>query len=186
MFLAYFSAGLVLHKVLEQMTDKISGIKPYLDWAFAGLALVAALISFRDAAKARAGKLDEMALTLPAFLKDRIRGVVRTGAKARRFVIAAFVAGVLISFLELACTGQVYAPIIYSIQQGKLDAVAWLVAYNLAFITPLIVIFAMAFTGMSNKVLIDFQTRHTFSVKIALGLVFLALAAVILFGARML
>lgn len=185
-FLAYFSAGLVLHSVLEQLTDKISGIKPYLDRAFAGLALVAALISFRDAAKARAGKLDEMALTLPAFLKDRIRGVVRTGAKARRFVIAAFVAGILISFLELACTGQVYAPIIYSIQQGKLDAVAWLVAYNLAFITPLIVIFAMAFTGMSNKTLIDFQTRHTFSVKIALGLVFLALAAVILFGAKML
>ncbi len=57
--------------------------------------------------------------------------------------------------------------------------------YNLAFITPLIFIFAMAFTGMSNKALIDFQTRHTFSVKIALGLVFLALAAVILFGARM-
>jgi hypothetical protein len=59
--------------------------------------------------------------------------------------------------------------------QGKLDAVAWL-----------IVIFAMAFTGMSNKALIDFQTRHTFSVKIALDLVFLVLAAVILFGARML
>jgi cytochrome c biogenesis protein CcdA/HEAT repeat protein len=185
-FLAYFFAGLALHSILEQMTDKISGIKPYLDWAFAGLALVAALISFRDAAKARAGKLDEMALTLPAFLKDRIRGVVRTGARARRFVIAAFVAGILISFLELACTGQVYAPIIYSIQQGKLDAVAWLLAYNLAFITPLIIIFALAFTGMSNKALIDFQTRHTFSVKIALGLVFLALAAVILFGARML
>ena len=185
-FLAYFLAGLALHSILEQMTDKISGIKPYLDWGFAGLALVAALISFRDAAKARAGKLDEMSLTLPAFLKDRIRGVVRTGAKARRFVIAAFVAGILISFLELACTGQVYAPIIYSIQQGKLDAVAWLLAYNLAFITPLIVIIAMAFTGMSNKALIDFQTRHTFSVKIALGLIFLALAAVILFGARML
>ena len=185
-FLAYFLAGLVLHSVLEKLTDHISGIKPYLDWAFAGLAIIAALVSFRDAAKARAGKLDEMALTLPAFLKDRIRGVIRTGAKARRFVIAAFLAGIVISFLELACTGQVYAPIIYSIQQGRLDAVAWLLAYNLAFILPLIVIFALAFTGMSNKALIDFQTRHTFSVKIALGLVFLALAAVILFGARML
>ena len=150
------------------------------------LAIIAALISFRDAAKARAGKLDEMALTLPAFLKDRIRGVIRSGAKARRFVIGAFLAGIVISFLELACTGQVYAPIIYSIQQGKMDAVAWLFAYNLAFILPLIVIFALAFTGMSNKVLIDFQTRHTFSVKIALGIVFLSLAAVILFGAGLL
>lgn len=185
-FLAYFAAGLLLHSVLEQMTDRISGIKPYLDWAFAGLAIVAAIISFRDAAKARSGKLDEMALTLPGFLKDRIRGVIRTGARARRFVIAAFVAGIFISFLELACTGQVYAPIIYSIQQGRADAVAWLLAYNLAFILPLIVIFALAFSGMSNKALVDFQTRHTFSVKIALGLVFLALAAVILFGSRLL
>jgi cytochrome c biogenesis protein CcdA len=100
-------------------------------------------------------------------------------------VVAAFVAGIIISFLELACTGQVYAPIIYSIQQGRADAVAWLLAYNLAFILPLIVIFALAFSGMSNKALIDFQTRHTFSVKVALGFVFLALAAVILFGSRM-
>ena len=125
-----------------------------------------------------------MTLQLPAFLKDRIRGVIRTGAKARRFVIAAFVAGIVISFLELACTGQVYAPIIYSIQQGRKDAVVWLLAYNLAFITPLVVIFLLAFTGMSNKALIHFQTKHTFGVKIALGLVFVVLAWVILFGSR--
>lgn len=183
-FIAYFSAGLVLHSVLEKLTGHISGIKPYLDWGFAALAGVAAFLSFRDAAKAKAGKLDEMSLTLPGFLKDRIRGVIRTGTKARRFVIAAFVAGIIISFLELACTGQVYAPIIYSIQQGKMDAVAWLLAYNLAFIAPLVVIFALTFFGMSNKVLIDFQLRHTFSVKIALGIVFLALAATILLSAK--
>jgi cytochrome c biogenesis protein CcdA/HEAT repeat protein len=185
-FLAYFLAGLVLHQVLEQLTGRIAGIKPWLDRGFAGLALLAAFLSFRDAFKARAGKLDEMTLQLPGFLKDRIRGVIRGGAKARRFVIAAFLAGFIISFLELACTGQVYAPIIYSIQQGKMDAVAWLFAYNLAFILPLVVIFLLAFTGMSNKALIHFQTKHTFGVKIALGLVFLALAAVILFGGKLL
>ena len=183
-FLAYFLTGLALHHVLEQLTGRIAGIKRYLDWIFGGLALLAAFLSFRDAFKARAGKLDEMTLQLPAFLKDRIRGVIRTGAKARRFVIAAFVAGIVISFLELACTGQVYAPIIYSIQQGRKDAVVWLLAYNLAFITPLVVIFLLAFTGMSNKALIHFQTKHTFGVKIALGLVFVVLAWVILFGSR--
>lgn len=183
-FLAYFLAGLALHKVLEQLTGRISGIKKYLDWIFGGLALVAAFLSFRDAFKAKAGKMDEMTLQLPGFLKDRIRGVIRSGAKARRFVVAAFLAGIAISFLELACTGQVYAPIIYSIQQGKKDAVVWLLAYNLAFIVPLIVIFVLAFTGMSNKALINFQTKHTFGVKVALGLVFVALAWVILFGSR--
>lgn len=63
-------------------------------------------------------------------------------------------------------------------------AVVWLLAYNLAFITPLVVIFLFVFTGMSNKALINFQTKHTFGVKIALGLVFLALAWIILFGSR--
>ncbi len=185
-FLAYFLAGLVLHKVLEQVTAHVAGIKKYLDWIFGGLALLAALLSFRDAFKAKAGKLDEMTLQLPGFLKDRIRGVIRTGAKARRFVAAAFLAGFVISFLELACTGQVYAPIIYSIQQGRMDAVAWLFAYNLAFILPLVAIFILAFTGMSNKKLIEFQTKHTFAVKMALGLVFIALGAVILFGSKLL
>lgn len=185
-FLAYFLAGLVLHKVLAQVTDRIAGIKPWLDWSFGGLAMVAATLSFRDAFKARAGKLDEMSLQLPAFLKDRIRGVIRTGARARRFVIGAFLAGLAISFLELACTGQVYAPIIYHIQQGRMDAVAWLLSYNLAFIVPLIVIFGLAFTGMTSNALIAFQTKHTFAVKVALGLIFVALAWVIVFGQKLL
>ena len=123
---------------------------------------------------------------LPAFLKDRIRGVIRTGTRARRFVAGAFFAGLAISFLELACTGQVYAPIIYHIQQGRMDAVAWLLAYNLAFILPLIVIFGLAFTGMTSNALISFQTKHTFGVKLALGLIFVTLAWVIVFGQKML
>lgn len=184
-FLAYFLAGLVLHKVLAQVTDRIAGIKPWLDWSFGGLALVAASLSFRDASKARVGKLEEMSLQLPGFLKDRIRGVIRTGARARRFIIGAFLAGIAISFLELACTGQVYAPIIYHIQQGRMDAVAWLLAYNLAFIVPLVVIFGLAFSGMTSNALIAFQTKHTFAVKVALGLIFVALAWVIVFGQKM-
>jgi cytochrome c biogenesis protein CcdA/HEAT repeat protein len=184
-FLAYFLTGLALSKVLEQIMSRVSGVTRYLDWTFGALAILAAWLSFRDAMKARSGNLDEMTLQLPAFLKTHIRGVIRTGTKARRFVIAAFLVGIVVSFLELACTGQVYAPIIYGIQQGRGDAVVWLLAYNVAFIVPLVIIFFMAFAGISNKKLIDFQTRHTFAVKVALGLVFVALAAMILFREKL-
>ena len=153
---------------------------------FALLALVAAAFSVRDAFRARRGRMDEMTLQLPGFLKDRIRGVIRTGVRARRFVIAAFLTGIAISFLELACTGQVYAPIVYQIQQGKLDAVAMLVLYNLAFITPLIVIFLLAYGGLRSESLIALQKKHTFAVKMALGVLFLLLAAFILLGERLL
>ena len=183
-FLAYFAAGLALHQALEWLHSRFGGLRVWLNYAFGALALVAAVLSLRDAFRARAGRLGEMTLQLPGALKDRIKGVVRTGARARRFVIAAFVSGIAISFLELACTGQVYAPIIYQIQRGNLDAVTWLFLYNLAFIIPLAVIFVMAYAGLRAEALISFQQKHTFAVKLALALLFFALAAFIVVGDR--
>jgi HEAT repeat protein/cytochrome c biogenesis protein CcdA len=179
-FLAYLAAGLLLHEVIDTLSSRFAGVQRWMNLGFGLLALLAAFLSFRDAWLARGGRLDEMTLQLPGFLKSRIRSVIRTGAKARNFVIAAFVSGLVISLLELACTGQVYAPIIYQIRQGKLDAVLWLVIYNLAFITPLIVIFLLAYGGLRSEKLIAIQQKHTTSVKIGLGLLFLGLALVIL------
>jgi len=184
-FLAYLAAGLVLYELLAALNDRFAGIQRWMNYSFASLALVAAWLSFRDAARARGGRLDEMTLQLPSFLKTRIRGVIRTGAKARRFVIAAFISGIIISLLELACTGQVYAPIIYQIQQGNHDAIAWLVTYNLAFVAPLVTIFLLAYGGLRSETLIAFQKRHTTSVKTALGLMFIALALLILFSDKL-
>ena len=183
-FIAYLAAGLVLYQLLATLNDHFAGIQKWMNYGFAGLALVAAHLSFRDAWRARGGRLGEMTLQLPGFLKDRIRGVIRTGSRARNFVIAAFISGLLISLLELACTGQVYAPIIYQIQQGRLDAVLWLVIYNLAFIFPLIVIFLLAYGGLRSESLVNFQKKHTSSVKIALGLLFVVLAVFILIGQK--
>lgn len=184
-FIAYLAAGLVLYEILAALNDRFAGIQRWMNYGFASLALVAAYLSFRDASRARGGKLDDMTLQLPSFLKTRIRGVIRTGAKARHFVIAAFISGILISLLELACTGQVYAPIIYQIQQGNHDAFAWLVTYNLAFVAPLVAIFLLAYGGLRSETLIDFQKRHTTSVKTALGLLFIALALLILFSDKL-
>ncbi len=183
-FIAYLAAGLLLYQSLAMLNDRFAGIQKWMNFGFAALALIAAALSFRDAWRARSGRIDEMTLQLPDFLKNRIRGVIRTGSKARNFVIAAFVSGLVISLLELACTGQVYAPIIYQIQQGRLDALVWLVIYNLAFITPLIVIFLLAYSGLRSESLVKFQKRHTAAVKIGLGILFVVLALVILFSQK--
>jgi cytochrome c biogenesis protein CcdA len=185
-FIAYLAAGLLLHEMLGALNQRFSGLQIWMNYGFAALALIAAFLSFRDALRARSGHLREMTLQLPGFLKERIRRIVRTGARARNFVAAAFISGLLISLMELACTGQVYAPIIYQIQRGKLDALLWLVIYNLAFITPLIVIFLLAYGGLRSETLVAFQAKHTAAVKIALGLLFLVLALVILLGPRFL
>lgn len=183
-FIAYLAAGLVLYQSLAALNERFSGFQKWMNLGFAALALLAAALSFRDAWRARGGKLDEMTLQLPGFIKNRIRGVIRSGARARNFVIAAFISGIVISLLELACTGQVYAPIIYQIQQGRLDAVLWLVIYNVAFIIPLVVIFLLAYSGLRSESLVAFQKKHTSTVKIGLGLIFVVLAIIILVGQK--
>ena len=124
-----------------------------------------------------------MTLQLPGMLKTQIRSVIRTGARAHRFVIAAFLAGVVISLLELACTGQVYLPtILYMLRAGHSGAAGHLVLYNAAFVTPLIVVFVLAWAGLRSDALIRFQQRRTALVKVLTGILFLLLTALLLSG----
>lgn len=181
-YLTYFAIGLAFHELIGQL-QAWSSLKMVMDVLFSLLALLAAVLSFRDAWLARRGRLADMSLALPDFLKKRIRRTAREQSKSTRFIVAAFAAGIVISALELACTGQVYAPIIYQIRQGSSSAVGMLALYNLAFILPLLLIFFLAYRGMKAEALIRYQQKHAFLVKMLLGVLFLFLAAIIVWGA---
>lgn len=179
-FLTYFVIGLGLSHLVAEL-EAFSWVRVWLNRLLALAALVLAWLSFRDGLRALRGRMEESALQLPDFLKARIRGVIRVQARSVHFIIAAFVSGILISLLELACTGQVYLPtIIYMMRQGSLTATAWLLLYNLAFILPLVVIFVLAWLGMTSDSLIAFQKKHTAAVRFATALLFLALWLVLL------
>lgn len=179
-FLAYFAAGWGLSHVLASLRG-FEFARRALNLLLAAFALLIAWLSFRDGLRARRGELKDMTLQLPDFLKDRIRRVVRGSSKSSRYVLAAFGAGIVISFLELACTGQVYLPtILYMLKQGRATAFSYLLIYNLAFILPLVVIFALAFFGMRSEALIRFQAKHTATVRFATAALFAALFVVLL------
>ncbi len=184
-FLAYFAIGLGMARAISAISAfRIAG--SILNYILAASAIVVAVLSFRDAQLAARGELGEMTLQLPDALKTRIRGVIRAGSKSTRYIIAAFAVGLVISFLELACTGQVYLPTIqYMLMAGRSGAVAHLLLYNIAFITPLITVFLLAFFGLSSEALIAFQRRRTSTVKVLTGLLFVLLAAFLLFGHRL-
>jgi len=187
-FLAYFSVGIAFHALIDKLADseKFKFARNIMTWVFAAFALLVAVFSLRDGIRASRGNMGDMTLQLPNFLKTRIRGTIRKRARASNFVIAAFVTGIIISILELACTGQVYAPIVYQIQQGRADAYLYLLIYNLAFILPLVIIFILAYKGMTSDALTRFQAKHTSLIKYATAILFFILTFVILFGHRFL
>jgi len=178
-FLAYLSVGLGMYKVLDLMGGLLQTLSRWVYALTALMCAVLAVISLLDFLKARRGQLQDMSLKLPDSLRKRVNAVVRAGAQTRVFVTGAFVTGVIVSFIELACTGQVYLPTIIfvtSIPEMRVQAISYLLLYNLLFILPLLVVFVLAYYGTTSYQLGRFLERHTATVKLGAGILFASLA----------
>ena len=178
-FLAYLLVGLGFYKVLDLIKEYMNILSKIVYGLTALFCLILAILSIRDYFKTRHGDLDDMALKLPEPLRKRINATVRGGRKSSSYYLSAFVVGLVVSILELACTGQIYLPVIISMStlpelRGK--AVLFLLLYNLMFIVPLIIVFILAYFGTTSKDLTAFLKKHAAAVKIGMAIVFLALA----------
>jgi len=179
-FLAYLTVGVGFYKVLDLLGDLLTTLGRWVYGLTALLCVGLAVFSFLDFLKARRGEIGDMALNLPHSLRMRINAIIRRGRRSRAFVAGAFVTGILISFLELVCTGQVYLPTIIfvmSIPSMRAHAVPFLVLYCLLFIAPLVVVFVLVYYGTGSKQLTRFLQRRAAAVKLGMTLLFAALAA---------
>jgi cytochrome c biogenesis protein CcdA len=179
-FLAYLVVGLGFYKVLDFMGDVLATLGRWVYGLTALLCIGLAVFSFFDFLKARRGDIGDMALNLPHGLRMRINAVIRRGRKSQSFVVGAFVTGVVVSFLELACTGQVYLPtIIFVVSQPEMRvrAFVFLMLYNLLFILPLVVVFIMAYFGTGSKQLTKFLQQRAATVKLGMTFLFAALGS---------
>lgn len=110
-YLSYLAMGLGLSVVIESLRD-FSWVSRLIYGGTAIFCLGLAVISLNDWHKIRQGKLSDITLQLPKMFKQRIHGTIRQRSRVQGYVGAAFIAGIIISVFELACTGQVYLPTI--------------------------------------------------------------------------
>jgi cytochrome c biogenesis protein CcdA/HEAT repeat protein len=179
-FLTYFSVGVGLTSLVEKLGE-FAWLRNWINGVLAAALLVVAVLSARDGVLCLKGRGGDMTLQLPDSMKKGIHAVVRKGTASPRYVLAAAVLGVAVSLLELACTGQVYLPtIVYMVQVNteRAQAILLLALYNLAFVAPLVAVFALAALGMGSDRLQAFMVRHMALVKFVLALVFILLFAV--------
>jgi cytochrome c biogenesis protein CcdA/thiol-disulfide isomerase/thioredoxin len=177
-FVSYLAFGIVLREILSGLIGWTGPVlRPILNGLTAVLCLVLAIVSFGDFEKARQGNAKGMTLRLPDRLRKWINATIRRSMKASTFIIAAFAAGVVVSFIELACTGQVYVPIILGLSAPgyRSQALVALIVYCLAFIVPLIVVFVVSYMGTSSRTLGVLLNRHTATIKLITAVLFLAI-----------
>jgi len=127
---------------------------------------------------------DKVVLQLGKGYKEKIHKIIRyflrdKNKSAPRLFWAAVVVGFLVSLIEAVCTGQVYLPTIAVIlkeaNQDFWRAMIYLLTYNLMFIVPLVIIFALSVLGYESKTFNEFLRKHLGFTKLALCLLFLGL-----------
>jgi cytochrome c biogenesis protein CcdA len=153
------------------------------------LVVVAVLagLSVVDFIRCLKGRVMDITLQLPGFLKGRIRERIRDFSKNRiAMPAAAFVLGAVIAGMELACTGQVYIPIVTMISEPRyrIAATSYLISYNVAFITPLAAVFLLATFGVTSEHMAELFKRHVAAVKLGLAVLFAAMAMMVIYNLR--
>ena len=112
-----------------------------------------------------------------AFLKDRSKSVWRLG-------IAALIVGFVVSLVEAVCTGQVYLPTIVVVLKEAGDnfwrAAEFLLVYNIMFIVPLVLVFALALAGYESATFSGWLKKHLGLAKLLLCAVLVVLLILLL------
>ena len=168
-FLTYFAIGFGLLNAVRAMTD-VRLLRVLVNTGVSAGAALLAVLSLRDLYRARRGRHAEISLQLPAALKRRVHAVLRESGGATRgpgLLVGVFVTGVVVSVLELACTGQVYLPTIaYMVQVDRSPlGIRSLLLYNTGFVLPLIGVFALAYAGVGSQRMATWARTHVASAK---------------------
>jgi hypothetical protein len=177
----YFALGFGMLTVIRAAMD-VSLLRTMLRILVSASAAVFAVLSVRDGWLIRSGKRSGAVLQLSIRRKQQIHDVIRRGVRNGGLVAGTVGLAFLVSLLELACTGQLYLPTIaYLVQAGSTRPVeiAALVAYNAAFILPLVLVLLVVYSGVSSKRIGTWFARRAAGAKVAMGMIFLLLAIVI-------
>ena len=156
-FIAYILIGLGLFNFLYKMSSFY-----YVMWGFKwltiGLCALFLILSFYDFIVYQVTKKSEkVILQLGKNNKERVHKIIRYFLRDKnkssfRLFCSAVVVGFTVSLIEAVCTGQVYLPTIAVIlkeaNQDFWRAMFYLLTYNLMFIVPLVIIFALSVLGL--------------------------------------
>ena len=120
------------------------------------------------------------------YRKTKIQEVATVERNIFRLILSALITGFLVSILEAVCTGQTYLPTITFILKTtnlRLQALGYLLLYNLMFIVPLFIIFLFALLGATSEQFSEFLKKHLLTVKILMAILFFGLGIFLIWGA---
>lgn len=183
-FLTYFLIGTGALKVITSLSF-LPLARKIFSIVTAAIAIILGIISLQDYLRFKAsGETKDAKLQLSPFLKKMIHSTIRKNVKLGNYILMAAVTGFVVSLLELACTGQIYLPTIMfisTIPKLKVNALLYLLFYNLMFVFPLIFVFSLTYWGTSSQQIGALTQKNFGIIKLAMTFLFFGLAGLLIF-----
>ncbi|PID27839.1 MAG: hypothetical protein CSB55_07260 [Candidatus Cloacimonadota bacterium] len=177
-FVTYIFIGIGLINILE-ILSKYSKIKIAFDYLIIGSLIFFIIISLYDLfIFFKYKKYDKVMNRLPLKFKQKIHKVIRNGINKKYIIITFFVVGIQIALIEGICTGQIYVPLLKVIFQEhnfNFYTLILIFYYNIAFITPLILVWGVFFYFGDNKKLKKIIEKQFIFVKVIIIILLLAI-----------
>jgi len=181
-FIAYILTGMGLMAGLRQLSG-FPLITKGIYLVIGIFAFVLGIISFYDYIQFRRGQMAKMMLQLPTVLKKKVHGIIRMQIRSPKAgFLGTFALGFVIAITEVVCTGQVYLPTIgyiMTLPKLRIHAFSYLILYNVMFIIPLGGVFVAAFFGVTSERMALVTKKHTGTVRLLTGILFIGLGAFI-------
>jgi len=184
-FLTYFLIGTGALKMITSLSFLPLARKIFI-LATAALALILGVVSLYDYLQfKKKGTTKDAKLQLPSFLKNMIHSAIRKNVRLSNYILMAAVTGFIVSLLELACTGQIYIPTIMfisTIPDLKVNALFYLLFYNLMFVVPLVLVFSFTYWGTTSAQWATLTQKNFGKIKMAMTLLFFGLAGLLFYS----
>jgi len=176
-FLAYLGVGLGLLKFLTTL-PALNAIGKWLYGLTLVLCLALAWGSLSDYRKARAGRLEDMSLKLPSAC---VAGsAIWSGGFSRPQLRICCIPARFCGLHHRAGVHRPGLPAHHHLRPGlpqwRARAALALVAYNIMFVTPLIVVFLLAYFGTTSQQLAAWMKRRAAAVKLGMAFLFVLMA----------
>jgi thiol-disulfide isomerase/thioredoxin len=184
-FLTYFLIGTGALKMITSLSF-LPLVRKIFVLVTAALAVILGVVSLYDYLQfKKKGTTKDAKLQLPPFLKNMIHSAIRKNVRLSNYIIMAAVTGFIVSLLELACTGQIYLPTIMfisTIPDLKVNALFYLLFYNLMFILPLVLVFSFTYWGTTSAQWAELTQKNFGKIKMAMTLLFFGLAVLLFYS----
>ena len=197
-FLTYFLIGFGLFEIFYRLGN-FWFIRRIFNFSIGIFCIILGVLAIYDFFKfKRTKKTEGLILQLPALIKNQIHYIIGLHYRKTKesqvkqrvlqthvfgLVMSALIIGLLVSILEGVCTGQTYIPIITFVRVKtylRLQAIGYLLLYNLMFIVPLLIIFFFALLGVTSDEFSKFLKKHLLTIKILMAILFFSLGILLI------